>query len=74
MNNHIYLLLFCHLSIVAVQAQEEVQKIEPISFSQVTITDNFWKPRIEKVAEVTIPVCIEQTEIRKQNHHSKTKR
>ncbi len=64
MNNHIYLLLFCHLSIVAVQAQEEVQKIEPISFSQVTITDNFWKPRIEKVAEVTIPVCIEQTEIK----------
>lgn len=38
--------------------------IEPVNFSHVEITDNFWKPRIEKIASVTIPVCIDQTEVK----------
>ena len=48
----------------ALLAQSATQKIEPVSFSQVTINDGFWKPRIEKVSKVTIPVCIEQTEVK----------
>ncbi len=46
------------------RAQPVFQKIEPISYSRVQITDAFWKPKIDKVATVTIPVCIEQTEVK----------
>ncbi|MFN2438940.1 MAG: beta-L-arabinofuranosidase domain-containing protein, partial [Chitinophagaceae bacterium] len=42
----------------------KVQKMEGVNFSQVRINDNFWKPRIDKVSSVTIPVCIEQTEVK----------
>ena len=35
-----------------------------MSFSEVTITDNFWKPRIEQVATTTLEACIYQTEIK----------
>ena len=45
-------------------AQTQVQRVEPVKFSKVTVTDSFWKPRIDQVATVTIPVCIEQTEVK----------
>ncbi len=45
-------------------AQTSFPSIEAIKFSQVQINDLFWKPRIEKVALVTIPVCIDQTEVK----------
>ena len=45
-------------------AQYPVAQIKPVNFSKVNITDNFWKPRIEKVAQVTIPVCIDQTAVK----------
>ena len=44
-------------------AQKVTRKLENINFSKVTIEDAFWKPRMEKVAEITIPVCMDQTEI-----------
>jgi DUF1680 family protein len=37
-------------------------KIEPVNFSKVTVTDAFWKPKMEKVATKTIDACIYQTE------------
>lgn len=37
---------------------------EAVSFAQVQITDQFWQPRIAQVSRVTIPVCIEQTEVK----------
>jgi len=40
------------------------QKIEAIDFSKVEVNDRFWKPRMDKVSTVTIPVCIEQTEVK----------
>jgi uncharacterized protein len=40
------------------------RKLENINFSKVTIEDAFWKPRMEKVADVTIPVCMDQTEFK----------
>src|SRR5665647_1637385 len=46
------------------EAQNALQKMEPVNFSQVEIQDNFWKPIINKVSTVTIPVCIEQTEVK----------
>ena len=45
-------------------SQTPFEKIEFINFSKVNITDNFWKPKIDKVAMVTIPVCIDQTEVK----------
>ncbi len=38
--------------------------IDPIDFSKVTITDNFWKPRIEKHATKMLPVVIDQIEVK----------
>jgi DUF1680 family protein len=46
-------------SVLAQQA-----KIAPVSFSKVEINDKFWSPRISTVTNVTIPVCIEQTEVK----------
>ena len=46
-----------------VQAQS-LQAIQPVSYSQVQITDSFWSPRIQTVSKVTIPVCIDQTEVK----------
>ena len=36
--------------------------IQPVNFSQVKVTDNFWAPRIKKNAEVTIPIAFQQSE------------
>ncbi len=51
-------------SSVTTVAQTPVQKIKPVSFSQVQIEDGFWKPRLSQVSRVTIPVCIDQTEVK----------
>jgi uncharacterized protein len=52
-------LLYSNASI----AQNSLQQIEPVNFSQVQINDEFWKPRIDKIATATLPACIYQTEI-----------
>lgn len=57
-----YILFFCSFS--TSYAQTSIQKIEPVNFSQVEIEDGFWKPRIHTVSSVTIPVCIDQTEVK----------
>ena len=43
-------------------AQSSLLKFEPVSFSNVTITDGFWKPKIDLVSSVTLKACIYQTE------------
>jgi len=63
MRNLIGLFLFVFLN-TAVFAQKVTPKLENINFSKVTVDDAFWKPRMEKVAEITIPVCMDQTEIK----------
>jgi DUF1680 family protein len=47
---------------VTVSAQQSFLQFEPVNFSQVNITDNFWKPKIDKVATKTLAACIYQTE------------
>ena len=54
------------LSCSTVQKDASFQKNEPVNFSQVKITDNFWLPRINKHAEVTLPACIRQCEVETQ--------
>ncbi|MDF2156824.1 beta-L-arabinofuranosidase domain-containing protein [Algoriphagus sp. CAU 1675] len=51
------------LTACGMKDQNEVNKLEAVSFSQVTITDEFWKSKMEKIAEITIPVMIYQTEV-----------
>lgn len=32
--------------------------VVPVDFSQIRIADGFWLPRIEKLTDVTLPVCL----------------
>ncbi len=53
---------FCSIS--NSEAQHSLQKLESVSYSHVKIDDKFWKPRISAVSNVSIPVCIDQTEVK----------
>jgi len=55
-----FLILFPRLHASA----QSIQKYEPVSFSQVIISDKFWKPKLDKVAGKTLAACIYQTEIK----------
>ena len=59
----IYFVFIAGTISVKVFSQSKLQKIEPVSFSQVNITDEFWKPKIDKVATKTLSACIYQTEV-----------
>lgn len=43
-------------------AQNSLQKVYPVNFSEVTITDAFWKPRLQTVATATIDACVNYTQ------------
>jgi len=58
------ILLTALCATIKVFSQTPLQKFEFVNFSQVNITDNFWKPKIDKVATVTMKACIYQTEIK----------
>ena len=59
--------LFCSIILstlfLSTIAQTPSRKFEPVNFSQVTITDAFWKPTMDKVATTTIKACVYQTEV-----------
>lgn len=38
--------------------------MQPVNFSQVSIHDAFWKPKLDKVATKTLEACIYQTEVK----------
>ena len=59
----IYFIILAGSISVKAFSQTKLQKIEPVSFSQVNITDEFWKPKIDKVATKTLAACIYQTEV-----------
>src|SRR6266513_4747320 len=58
--------LLIAITIITVKtiSQTPLQKFEFVNFSKVNITDNFWKPKIDKVATVTMKACIYQTEVK----------
>ncbi|MFT3748565.1 MAG: glycoside hydrolase family 127 protein [Agriterribacter sp.] len=47
---------------IAVQAQNSLQKVYPVNFSEVVITDPFWKPKMETVATATLDACVNYTQ------------
>ncbi|MGZ8557845.1 MAG: glycoside hydrolase family 127 protein [Chitinophagaceae bacterium] len=55
------ILTFLFLVAVA-NAQTSLQKLHPVSYSQVLVTDHFWKERMEIVASSTINACVLYTE------------
>jgi len=59
----IYFIIIAGLIYVKGFSQTSLQKIEPVSFADVNITDEFWKPKIDKVATKTLSACIYQTEV-----------
>lgn len=46
----------------AEQQAEQQKLITPVKFSEVTIDDAFWSPRLQKHKDVTMGVCIDQIE------------
>lgn len=55
------LVLWCTLSAGAQQAHQDYP-ISPVSFTQVSVTDHFWKPRIDTNANVTLPYAFQKCE------------
>ena len=45
-------------------AQSPIGKFEQVGFSHVTIDDEFWSPKQEKVATATLAACVYQTEVK----------
>ncbi|OOG73352.1 glycoside hydrolase family 127 protein [Algoriphagus sp. A40] len=54
--------LFFLSSVLPAFAQENPVQLQPHPFSEIKITDSFWKPKLEKVAKSALPASIYQTE------------
>jgi DUF1680 family protein len=63
MKKNISFFIACMVAVKAF-SQTPLQKFEFVDFSKVNITDHFWKPKIDKVATVTMKACIDQTEVK----------
>src|SRR5687767_2903619 len=57
--NTFFLLLFLAAGTVA---QQSLQQLSPVSYSQVQITDSFWAEKMQRVANSTIKACVDYTE------------
>jgi hypothetical protein len=62
MKKNMALIAFTFLAITSTFAQKAIQQLEPVNFSQVLIDDEFWKPKMDKVATTSLLACIYQTE------------
>ena len=60
--NTITITLTLALVIRLTPAVAQQQKCSPVDFSKVTISDKFWRPRLERHLSATLPVCIDQIE------------
>lgn len=57
---------------------QSLQELYPVGYSQVTISDTFWKPKMETVAKATLYACVNYTQdktgrirnFEKAAHHS----
>jgi uncharacterized protein len=60
----IFIIATCIAVCFTLQGQQKLPILSPVNFSKVQINDAFWKPKIDRVSTVTIPVCIDQTEVK----------
>ncbi|PSL34772.1 glycoside hydrolase family 127 protein [Chitinophaga ginsengisoli] len=59
----LFAFVFAPLAGFSILAQAQLKKdypIQPVAFTQVYVTDNFWAPKIRVNADVTIPYTLEQ--------------
>ena len=42
------------------QGRADNLRNHPVGFSKVTVEDSFWRPRMSKLSEVTVPFCLDQ--------------
>lgn len=61
MKNHFIIAVSLVIAGLSANSQS-LQKLYPVSFSEVRINDAYWSPRMKTVADVTIKACIEYTE------------
>ena len=54
--------VFLLFTAFGVNAQSSFQKMYPVNFSEVNITDAFWKPKMETVATATLDACVSYTQ------------
>ena len=62
MQKNILILSIFLSTTTTIAAQTSLQKVYPVPFSEVTITDAFWRPKIETVATATIDACVNYTQ------------
>jgi uncharacterized protein len=55
---YLFFILFCSSGV----AQPSLQKLYPVNYSQVSITDDFWRSKMETVANSTVNACVLYTE------------
>ena len=60
--------LFVYLATNFALAQDV--HLQPVSFSVVTISDGFWKPRLQTIATKTLDACVFQTEVKTPRIHN----
>ncbi len=57
-------LSFLYLLFMLAQSGFSQELLQGVSFSSLTITDTFWKPRLQTIATNTLNACISQTEVK----------
>ncbi|MBW7892846.1 MAG: glycoside hydrolase family 127 protein [Chitinophagaceae bacterium] len=60
--NKTWILWVIILTFGKINAQSSLQKLYPVQFSDVTITDPFWGAKVKTVASATIDACISYTQ------------
>lgn len=56
------IIMMAMLFILSAKSQTSLQKLYPVSFSNVKITDAFWKPKMQTVASATLDACVNYTQ------------
>ena len=59
----LWLLLFAQ----GANAQYSAYPLQPVPFTKVKLTDDFWYPKLEKISNVTIPFAFSETKERLLN-------
>ena len=57
-----YIVITTLVSLVLFGCSKKNEEIIPISFSQVTLTEGFWKDRMKTEINVTVPFSVQQSE------------
>ena len=57
-----FILGFTAISAFAGSKEQDLQKVRPVPFQNVKISDRFWAPRMKTMSEVTLKACLDKCE------------